>query len=86
MNKGRKQELTSLKFKNRIQRIGIGATEANLWAYKSHGKPCSCFICRNPKYRNTKRPLDTKVERDFIEDYYIGEMKDEEIVISRLIE
>jgi hypothetical protein len=55
MNKGRRQELKMLKYKRRIGRMRLQGLPANaLYAYRSHGKPCSCFVCRGLKYDRAK--------------------------------
>jgi len=55
MNKGRRQELKMLKYKRRIGRMRLQGLPANaLYAYRSHGKPCSCFCCRSLKYSRSK--------------------------------
>jgi hypothetical protein len=57
-NKGRRIELTKLKFKKRLKQLGFKEGEGKFYAYKSHGKPCSCFLCRNVKFnRNSKHTL-----------------------------
>ena len=60
MNKARRNELTRLKFKKRLKQLGLKQGEGNFYAYKSHGKPCSCALCRNQKYkRSTMRIFET---------------------------
>ncbi len=54
MNKGRRSELTKLKFIKRLKFYGFKLGEGNFFAFKSHGKPCSCFLCRNEKYIRSK--------------------------------
>lgn len=58
-NKGRRNELTALKFKKRLKQIGMTIDDArkpenNLYVFKSHGKPCSCWACRGQKYNRSK--------------------------------
>lgn len=55
MNKGRRNELTNLKFKKRLAQLGLKKENGNMFAYKSHGKPCSCSLCRNQKYNRNKK-------------------------------
>lgn len=50
MNKARRHELKMLKFKKRLKLYGLVGSTGNLYAFRSHGKPCSCSICRNEKY------------------------------------
>lgn len=49
-NKGHRQELTRLKFKKRLKKWGYKEGEGNFYAYKSHGAPCSCGVCRDKKF------------------------------------
>lgn len=52
-NKGRRQELTMLKYRKRLKKWGRKPGE--FLALKSHGKPCSCWMCRGERYsRKTK--------------------------------
>lgn len=52
-DKGRRNELTRLKYKKRLK---IYQRQPGEWfALKSHGSPCSCGICRGEKYRNRDR-------------------------------
>jgi hypothetical protein len=69
MDKGRRSELTKLKFKKRLNQVGFSMEDVhkpnnNLWAYKSTGKPCSCFICSGRKYDRAK---EDAVEREMID-------------------
>ncbi|MDQ3020082.1 MAG: hypothetical protein M3R36_05880 [Bacteroidota bacterium] len=50
-NKGRRFELTMLKYKKRLNQLGFKEGEGKFYAYRSHGKPCSCWLCRNEKYK-----------------------------------
>lgn len=60
MNKGRRHELKMLKYKRRLNNFGLKETpNSNLTAYRSHGSPCSCFICSNDKYNRAKMKRDT---------------------------
>ena len=59
-NKGRRNELTKLKYKKRLKNFGLKENEpnSNYYCLKSTGKPCSCFMCspykfdRNEKHKN----------------------------------
>lgn len=54
-NKGRRNELTQLKFKKRLDQLGLKKEDGNLFCYKSTGKPCSCYMCSYRKFdRNIK--------------------------------
>jgi predicted 2-oxoglutarate/Fe(II)-dependent dioxygenase YbiX len=52
MNKARRFELKMLHYKRRLKNLGL--TCGNLFAYRSHGKPCSCVVCRNEKYKRNE--------------------------------
>lgn len=44
-----------LKYKRRIGRMRLKNLPAKaLYGYRSHGKPCSCFVCRGLKYDRAK--------------------------------
>jgi hypothetical protein len=51
MNKARRHELKMLKFKKRLIKYGFLNTVGKFDAFRSHGKPCSCWLCRNEKYK-----------------------------------
>jgi len=51
MNKVRRFELKMLHYKRRLKKYGIKDDSAgNHYAFRSHGKPCSCWVCRSDKY------------------------------------
>lgn len=52
MNKARRHELKMLHFKRRIKNLGLN--DDKLFAYRSHGKPCSCSFCRDEKFNRAK--------------------------------
>lgn len=56
INKARRQELTMLKYKKRLKQLRLKESPiANYYAYKSHGKPCSCWACQpKGKYNRAK--------------------------------
>jgi hypothetical protein len=52
MNKARRHELKMLKYKRRLKIYGFKTetmlnpdSQTNLYAFRSHGKPCSCMFC-----------------------------------------
>ncbi len=52
MNKRERFRIKMLKYKKRLKVLGINEVEyENLYAYRSHGKPCSCFLCRSGKHK-----------------------------------
>lgn len=57
MNKGRRNELTQLKFKKRLNNLGLQQnTPKDFICYKTTGNPCSCKMCQPKKYkRSTKQ-------------------------------
>ena len=59
MNKGLRNEIERQKFRKRVEQVGLKMEDVhkpqnNLWAYKSTGKPCSCFMCSGLKYDRAK--------------------------------
>ena len=60
MNKGRRNELTQLKYKKRLKLYNC----KQWFALKSHGKPCSCSMCRGLKYRDVDRAKNKLTHRD----------------------
>lgn len=68
MNKGRRQELTKLKFKKRLRDRGFTLEYAkqpnvSLYCFKSDRQPCSCSMCRDEKYRASRKTQKQKFER-----------------------
>lgn len=47
-NKGRRQELTRLKYLKRCKVLGLDPNK--YYCYKAQGKPCSCFMCSCEKF------------------------------------
>jgi hypothetical protein len=58
MNKGRRNELTRLKFQRRLKLYGVKEGEGNFFGFQSHGKPCSCYLCRNEKFNRAKDKIN----------------------------
>ena len=54
MNKKERHILKELKYKKRLRQLQLENQKGNFFAYKSHGKPCSCKWCRDSKYRETR--------------------------------
>lgn len=55
MNKARRHELKMLKYKKRLKQLRMKeGPNKNLFAYRSHGKPCSCWCCSPEKYNRAK--------------------------------
>lgn len=50
MNKRLRFITKMLKYRKRLKQLNISDENGNIYSYRSHGKPCSCGICRNPKY------------------------------------
>lgn len=53
MDKATRHELKMLKYKKRINQLGLNNADGKFYAYRSHGKPCSCFMCSPYKYERT---------------------------------
>lgn len=53
MNKARRNELAQLKMKKRRRNYRL-ADDVKWYALKHHGKPCSCWICKRPRYVRKK--------------------------------
>jgi hypothetical protein len=53
MNKGERNQIASRKMGQRMKVLKL---EKPWFALKSHGKPCSCNICKRPRYKR-KNPL-----------------------------
>lgn len=66
MNKARRHELKMLKYKNRLNQLGLNPSDGKHYAYRSHGTPCSCGVCRGQKYRDVDRPIERATERDYL--------------------
>lgn len=48
-----------LKYKKRLTQLSIKETpNCNYYAYRSHGKPCSCYMCSPVKYNRAKVKMD----------------------------
>lgn len=57
MNKARRHELKMLKYKRRLLNLNIkDDTKGKFFAYRSHGSPCSCYMCQGGrgKYRDKR--------------------------------
>lgn len=66
MNKARRHELKMLKYKRRLNNLGLKESpNSNLYAYRSHGSPCSCYMCSHKKYNRSKEKNTLKNEIDF---------------------
>ena len=66
MNKARRHELKMLKYKKRLENLGLTNKPGKFFAFRSHGAPCSCSMCSPYKYKltgeNKKRYKDFKFE------------------------
>jgi len=54
MNKGHRHEIKMLKYKKRLDKYGLKEGEGKLFAFRSHGAPCSCHICSHTKYKRAE--------------------------------
>ncbi len=59
MNKGKRNEIANLKYKKRLKIYNL--KEGN-YILKSHGVICSCFMCKDEKYRDKNRQKNKKIE------------------------
>lgn len=51
INKYDRNRIMFLKYKKRLERMRVfDDSEGNYHAFKHHGKPCSCSMCRNEKF------------------------------------
>lgn len=62
MNKHRRHELKMLKYKRRLKNLRIVDGTGNYYAYRSHGKPCSCGMCSYLKYDRAKASRQLQYE------------------------
>lgn len=51
MNKGRRQELTVLRWVRRLKAMKL---DKRYYAFKHQGRPCNCSTCSKPKYTRAK--------------------------------
>jgi len=51
MNKRERFIKKMLKYKKRLKIHGLKGTEGKFYAFRSHGTPCSCSLCRDNKYK-----------------------------------
>jgi len=58
-NKGIRNEITKRKHKRRCENLGV--EPENNYCYKAQGKPCSCFLCSNKKYKRKKYKTDIDI-------------------------
>ncbi len=66
MNKGRREELTKLKYVRRCKAMGYDPKKT--YAFKAQGKPCSCKLCRNNKYVRTVKHKNMDGDREWYRD------------------
>lgn len=56
-----------LKYHKRINQLGLKeGPNVNLYAYRSHGKPCSCVLCRGEKYSRMKEAISLAKSRNVL--------------------
>ncbi len=72
MNKKRRNELNQLKFKKRLKNYGFTEEDVknptnNLWAFKTTGKPCSCYACqqKEDEYNRAKQKVTDRELTNF---------------------
>lgn len=59
MNKQERKLKGFHKFKKRLQNFGYKIEDVvkegyNLFCFKTTGKPCSCNLCKRPRYKRSK--------------------------------
>lgn len=71
MDKGRRNELTKLKFKKRLKTLGLKQeTPKDYTCYKHQAKPCSCFVCsrknhgEKAKYKHKFKLSKAQIEEE----------------------
>jgi hypothetical protein len=62
MNKQERKLKGLSKFKKRLKNYGynledINKPNYNLYCFKTTGKPCSCNICKKPRYKRNKKKI-----------------------------
>jgi hypothetical protein len=57
MNKARRTELMKLHYKRRLKNLRLKDGVGHLFAYRSHGSPCSCIFCSPYKYDRAKEKI-----------------------------
>lgn len=64
MNKARRHELKMLHYNRRLKKLRIIPGNGNYFAFRSHGKPCSCGMCSYQKYSRAmfKRELNDALQ------------------------
>jgi len=53
MNKAERFRIKMKKYYRRLRNLNLNS-KGKFFAYRSHGKPCSCEMCRDKKYRNER--------------------------------
>lgn len=66
MNKAERHRIKMKKYLRRLRNLGLINCKGNFFHYRSHGKPCSCNLCRNKKYRNQRAKEKINVLNDEI--------------------
>lgn len=52
MNKQERKLRGLTKFKKRLANLNLINEVGNFHAFKSHGKPCSCYVCSTHKFKH----------------------------------
>lgn len=55
MNKHRRHEVKMLHYKRRLRNLKLKDGEGDFTAFRSHGQPCSCSVCRDEKYKRNEK-------------------------------
>lgn len=82
MNKARRHELKMLKYKKRLEIIGLLSEKTlknpkgvgnhdipyNLTGYRNSGKPCSCYACQQPEDPYNRAQNKQRTYKELIEE------------------
>ncbi len=50
LNKRERFRIKMLKYKKRLKVLGLNEKEGNYYSYRSHGRPCSCWLCKGERF------------------------------------
>ncbi len=65
MDKALRHQMKMTRYKRRLRNVCLKQSEnTKLYAYRSHGKPCSCHICSHSKYDKSERQAAQKEIRN----------------------
>lgn len=50
MNKRERFRIKMLKYKKRLKLRGLTEKDGNVHSFRSHGTPCSCWLCKGERF------------------------------------